>query len=69
MHKKFGKVEAIIKRTAAFNKLPFPCELFEEIKSNELNEKCAQYKLRGNVIDVFKSPKLRKITLILFLAW
>ncbi|XP_028406659.1 organic cation transporter protein-like [Dendronephthya gigantea] len=68
VHKKFGKVEAIIKRYAAFNKLPFPGKLFEEIKSDDLNE-CVQHKPKGNVIDVFKSPKLRKISLILFLAW
>jgi hypothetical protein len=69
VQKNFSEAEAIIKRTIAFNKLTFPEKLFNEIKNDAFKEKYMQEEHKGNVLDVFKSPKLRKITFILFLAW
>ena len=67
MHKNFREANAIIQRTVTFNKLDFPKELFDRIRNDD--QKHEQQEHKGNIIDVFKSPKLRKISCILMLSW
>jgi hypothetical protein len=70
VQKNVREAEAIIQRTVTFNKLTFPQKLFDEIKNFALNKKNdVQDEHKGNVIDIFRSPTLRKITFILFLNW
>ena len=66
----FKQAEEIIKRIVKFNKLTFPQKLFEEIKNDALSCKDdIQNKQKGNFYDVFKNPKLRRITFLLFPLW
>ncbi|CAB4022626.1 organic cation transporter -like [Paramuricea clavata] len=71
VQKNIREAEAIIQRTVTFNKLTFPQKLFDEIKNVALNKKndVQDEQKKGNAIDIFRSPTLRKITFILFLNW
>ena len=66
----FHQAESIIKRTVSFNKSPFPRKLFDEVKRNSIKEShLPTRRKKANILDVFKSPKLRRITFILSIVW
>ena len=67
MQKNFHEANAIIQRTVTFNKLDFPKELFDRIMKDDEKDEKREHK--GNIIDIFRSPKLRKISFVLFLGW
>ena len=69
VQKNFNEAEEIIKRIIQFNQLTFPQKLFDEIKNNAFEKTSELVESKENMLDVFKSPKLRKITFILFIAW
>lgn len=62
LHEKPEKARKIIKRIAKFNKVPAPLDTLKvETKVDHINE--------HNILDMFKTPELRKRSVILFYLW
>jgi hypothetical protein len=66
--KQFDKVEKIVHRIVSFNNLPYPEQVMQGIKNNS-----SQYQTtpgqKATVLDLFKSPLLRRRTFTLIIIW
>ena len=70
LHGNFTEAEAVVKRTVTFNNLPFPRAVFDQIKNESTKQACSSTEQRkATIIDIFRSPALRKISLMLSVMW
>ena len=70
LHGHFKKAEATVRKIVKVNKLQYPEELFEQIKQQSTKEiSCPNTKQKVNMLDLYRSSSLRKLTIILTIVW
>ena len=66
LHGRFKKAETTIRKIVKVNKLPYPEDLFEKVKLQSAKEiACPNTKQNVNLLDLYRSSSLRKVTIIL----
>ena len=68
VHKQFDKVEKIVRRIVSFNNLPYPEQVMQGIKNYSIQYQTTPCQ-KATVLDLFKSPLLRRRTFILIIIW
>ena len=66
LHGRFKKAETTIRKIVKVNKLQYPEDLFEKVKLQSTNEIASpNTKQNVNLLDLYRSSSLRKVTIIL----
>ena len=70
MHGHFIKAERVVRRITKANRLDFPEKTFQNVKEQSEKEiSILKTKNTASILDVYREPSLRTISLILTVVW
>ncbi|XP_028413363.1 organic cation transporter protein-like [Dendronephthya gigantea] len=70
VHKRFDKVENVVRRIVHFNKLPYPEEIMRKIGELDFQDGLkSRHDRKANVLDLYRTPSLRMKSFILIIVW